>query len=176
MLGANELPLREVDGFAVNFNRANRRGMRLRRFEARSARRVFSDAHVVGKNGLTLFRAYRRETLRGFCRGVGAERRYAPNLHSRNSFPASISIKGNPNGALRRLGFGAFSARLLLLRVWKAFYPAFSSRRAARSSSSSMSSFISYIIARATAPYTSSASENACSSSLSPISKGRSVG
>ena len=50
MLGGNEFRLREVGGFAANFNRANRRGDGFAVFDARSARSVFSDVHAVGKN------------------------------------------------------------------------------------------------------------------------------
>ena len=41
---------------ASNFNRANKRGNGLRPFDARCARSIFPDAHVVWKNDLALFR------------------------------------------------------------------------------------------------------------------------
>ena len=76
MLGGNEFRLREVGGFAANFNRANRRGNGFAVFDARSARSVFSAAHVAGKNGFdSISQLTRRNSARlmiGFGNTKGA--------------------------------------------------------------------------------------------------------
>ncbi len=75
MLGANESPLREVGGFATNFNRANRSGARLRRdslaeFAAQAANMVkfiFGGVYNAPLAPLpypTLYRAHQTSALR----------------------------------------------------------------------------------------------------------------